>query len=70
MGLGGVDWSVLTRYVRGVFAELTDTGMDVLRAAAPGHLETVRDVLIDVLTLEQREQIANGLGEVARRLRA
>jgi DNA-binding MarR family transcriptional regulator len=54
--------------VRGVFAELTDKGMDVLRAAAPGHVQAVRDALIDVLTPEQRDHIAAGLGEVSRRL--
>jgi DNA-binding MarR family transcriptional regulator len=55
--------------VRGVFAELTDQGMDVLRAAAPGHVAAVRDALIDVLEPEQLDQMAVGLGEVARRLR-
>ncbi|MFC1418014.1 MarR family winged helix-turn-helix transcriptional regulator [Streptacidiphilus cavernicola] len=55
--------------VRGVIAELTDQGMDVLRRAAPGHVEAVREALIDVLTPEQRDHLAEGLGEVSRRLR-
>ncbi|MEY9964062.1 DNA-binding MarR family transcriptional regulator [Streptacidiphilus sp. MAP12-16] len=55
--------------VRGVFAELTDEGMDVLRRAAPGHVQAVREALIDVLTAEQRDHLAQGLGEVSRRLR-
>ncbi len=55
--------------VRGVIAELTDRGMEVLRQAAPGHVAAVRAALIDVLTPEQRDQIAQGLGEVSRRLR-
>jgi DNA-binding MarR family transcriptional regulator len=55
--------------VRGVIAELTDQGMDTLRQAAPGHVAAVRDALIDVLTPEQLEHIAAGLGEVTRRLR-
>jgi DNA-binding MarR family transcriptional regulator len=55
--------------VRGVFAELTDQGMDVLREAAPGHVAAVREALIDVLRPEQLDQMAAGLGEVARRLR-
>ena len=55
--------------VRGVIAELTDRGMEVLRQAAPGHVEAVREVLIDVLTPEQRDHLAQGLGEVSRRLR-
>jgi DNA-binding MarR family transcriptional regulator len=56
--------------VRGVFAEITDRGREVLRFAAPGHVEAVRQALIDVLTPEQLTHIAAGLGEVSRRLRA
>ena len=55
--------------VRGVIAQITDRGMEVLRAAAPGHVAAVRDALIDVLTPEQLDHLAVGLGEVARRLR-
>jgi DNA-binding MarR family transcriptional regulator len=55
--------------VRGVIAEMTDKGMATLRTAAPGHVAAVRDALIDVLEPEQLDQIAVGLGEVARRLR-
>lgn len=38
---------------RGQLAELTDAGYEVVRAAAPGHVETVRKYLIDQLTPEQ-----------------
>ncbi|MEZ0089124.1 MarR family winged helix-turn-helix transcriptional regulator [Streptacidiphilus sp. EB129] len=55
--------------VRGVFAELTDQGMEVLRMAAPGHVAAVREALIDALTPEQLNHVAAGLGEVSRRLR-
>ncbi|WP_441246815.1 MarR family winged helix-turn-helix transcriptional regulator [Kitasatospora sp. McL0602] len=55
---------------RGVFAELTAEGWRVLRAAAPGHVATVREVLIDVLSREQLAVLAEGLGEVSARLRA
>lgn len=55
--------------VRGVIAQLTDQGMDALRAAAPGHVAAVREALIDVLTPEQLDHLADGLGEVSRRLR-
>ncbi|MHA6765278.1 MarR family winged helix-turn-helix transcriptional regulator [Streptacidiphilus sp. PAMC 29251] len=55
--------------VRGVIAQLTDRGMEVLVRAAPGHVAAVRETLIDVLTPEQREHLAQGLGEVSRRLR-
>lgn len=42
---------------RGQFARLTDTGFAVLEAAAPGHVEQVRQALFDVLTPEQAEQL-------------
>ncbi|WP_424216668.1 MarR family winged helix-turn-helix transcriptional regulator (plasmid) [Streptomyces sp. BI20] len=55
--------------VRGVFAVLTDAGRARLEEAAPGHVATVREILIDVLTPEQLDALATGLGEVGRRLR-
>lgn len=39
---------------RGSFAELTDEGMAALRAAAPGHVETVRATLFDPLSPQQQ----------------
>lgn len=42
---------------RGQFAELTDAGFRVLEKAAPGHVNTVREHLFDVLTPEQLEQL-------------
>ncbi|MFX0578205.1 MarR family winged helix-turn-helix transcriptional regulator [Nocardia nepalensis] len=54
--------------IRGVTAVLTADGRHRLEEIAPGHVETVRRVLIDVLTPEQQQAIAAGLGEVARRL--
>ncbi len=47
---------------RGSFAVLTDAGFDVLVAAAPGHVEGVRQHLFDPLT---PEQVAT-LGEICR----
>lgn len=38
-------------------AELTDTGYEQLVAAAPGHVATVREYVIDVLTPEQLQQL-------------
>ncbi len=35
---------------RGQIAHLTDAGMDVLRAAAPGHVAEVRRLVFDHLT--------------------
>lgn len=55
--------------VRGVFAVLTDAGSAKLEEAAPGHVATVREILVDVLTPGQLEALADGLGEVGRRLR-
>jgi DNA-binding MarR family transcriptional regulator len=45
---------------RGAFAALTDSGFEVLRRAAPGHVEQVRSLLIDMLSPDQLEQ----LGEI------
>ncbi|CAN3979853.1 MULTISPECIES: MarR family winged helix-turn-helix transcriptional regulator [Streptomycetaceae] len=55
--------------VRGVFAELTDQGREMLREAAPGHVALVRELLIDVLSREQLAVLADGLGQVSARLR-
>ncbi|MBL1079282.1 MarR family transcriptional regulator [Nocardia sp. 2] len=55
---------------RGVTAELTTKGRRALEEAAPGHVTLVRDLLIDVLTPAQRTAIADGLAEVADRIRA
>jgi DNA-binding MarR family transcriptional regulator len=38
---------------RGAVCELTDAGMEAIRAAAPGHVEAVRSNLFDQLTPEQ-----------------
>ncbi len=48
---------------RGAFAVLTDEGFRVLAAAAPGHVEGVRQHLFDRLTPEQVEQL-RGIAEV------
>ncbi|MFQ6394462.1 MarR family winged helix-turn-helix transcriptional regulator [Nocardia sp. KC 131] len=54
--------------VRGVIAILTEHGRGRLEQIAPGHVATVRRVLIDMLTSEQQDAIADGLGTVAQRL--
>ncbi|GAA2326836.1 MarR family winged helix-turn-helix transcriptional regulator [Dactylosporangium salmoneum] len=38
---------------RGAFIVLTDHGMEILRAAAPGHVTAVREHFIDLMTEEQ-----------------
>ncbi|MCX4097833.1 MarR family winged helix-turn-helix transcriptional regulator [Nocardia sp. alder85J] len=55
--------------MRAVYAVLTDAGRRKLEQAAPGHVATVRELFIDVLTPEQLEVMATALGEVSRRLR-
>jgi DNA-binding MarR family transcriptional regulator len=47
---------------RGQNARLTDAGFAVLAAAAPGHVEIVRRLVIDALTPEQLAQLAT-IGE-------
>ncbi|HEY8718556.1 MarR family winged helix-turn-helix transcriptional regulator [Pengzhenrongella sp.] len=56
--------------VRGVYAVLTDKGRQLLERAAPGHVDAVRELLIDVLTRDQITAIADGLGEACRRMLA
>jgi DNA-binding MarR family transcriptional regulator len=46
---------------RATNARLTDAGWDKIVASAPGHVATVRDMVIDALTPEQITQ----LGEIA-----
>lgn len=42
---------------RATNARLTDTGWDTVVATAPGHVETVRSNVIDVLTREQIHEL-------------
>ena len=42
---------------RGQNARLTDTGFAVLAATAPGHVDTVRRLVIDALSPEQLAQL-------------
>jgi DNA-binding MarR family transcriptional regulator len=51
-----------------VYACLTDAGARLVEEAAPGHVALVRELLIDVLTREQLSALADGLGEVSRRM--
>jgi DNA-binding MarR family transcriptional regulator len=52
----------------GVLAEITPEGRVTLERAAPGHVEAVREILIDVLTPEERKAVADGLGRVRDRI--
>jgi DNA-binding MarR family transcriptional regulator len=53
---------------RGVIAELTDKGMNLLRAAAPTHVAGVRDHLIDLLTPEEHAALATMFERVLKHL--
>ena len=53
---------------RGFFAVLTDTGWERLVAAAPDHVASVREHLVDVLTPEQFQQLGDSCRLVAERL--
>ncbi len=50
---------------RGAWAVLTDEGFTALEAAAPGHVEAVRESLFDPLTPEQ----VTALGEISAAIR-
>lgn len=54
--------------VRVINAVITDAGRTRLAEVAPGHVELVRQVFVDVLDPAQRAVIADGLGKVADRL--
>lgn len=54
--------------VRAVWAVLTEQGAARLAGAEPGHVGMVRSLLVDVLTPEQLTVLADGLGEVNRRM--
>lgn len=54
---------------RGVFAELTEHGMAVLRAAAPTHVRGVRENLIDLLSDHEQRVLADVFERVLRHLR-
>ena len=53
---------------RATNARLTDDGHQVLVAAAPGHVSTVREHVIDALTPEQVSQLSEIAGAILRRL--
>ncbi|WP_420031506.1 MarR family winged helix-turn-helix transcriptional regulator [Streptomyces sp. cg28] len=53
---------------RATNARLTEAGQEKLAAAAPGHVETVRSNVIDALTPEQLDQLADIAGAVLERL--
>ncbi|GAA1636193.1 MULTISPECIES: MarR family winged helix-turn-helix transcriptional regulator [Brevibacterium] len=55
---------------RGVNCAMTDAGWDLLVAAAPTHVESVRSNLVDLLTPEEMATLGVAFGKVARHLTA
>lgn len=53
---------------RGVEAVLTDAGFDALAQAAPGHVASVREHLVDVLSGEQMQTLGEIFTILAQRL--
>lgn len=53
---------------RGAFIALTEQGRTAIEQAAPGHVETVRELLFDALTDEQVEAFGAIVGRVLERL--
>lgn len=51
---------------RGVNCVLTEDGFEFLRTAAPGHVQAVRDHLVDLLTDEQFRALGEAMAVVAR----
>lgn len=43
---------------RGAFIVLTDTGLETIKAAAPGHVNAVRTLFVDRLSPEQAQELS------------
>src|SRR3954447_22038111 len=55
---------------RGAFIVLTDAGRDAIEKAAPGHVDTVRQLVFDGLSEEQVAMLESFVGRVLARLRS
>lgn len=51
---------------RGVWAQLTDTGKELLDLAAPSHVNTVRDFFVDVIDPDDFEAVARAFAAVVK----
>jgi DNA-binding MarR family transcriptional regulator len=54
---------------RGAFAVITERGWDVLRSAAPGHVEDVREMFIDLMSPQEVAVVGQAMGIIAEKLR-
>ncbi|TFV90685.1 MarR family transcriptional regulator [Blastococcus sp. CT_GayMR16] len=53
---------------RGNLAVLTDTGWDVVRSVAPGHVDAVREAMFAPLTTEQTHALGEALQAIVEQL--
>ena len=53
---------------RVAFAQLTQKGFDLLKTAAPHHLESVRSLMIDLLSPAEIKAFASGFNKIANNL--
>ncbi|MGW3447729.1 MarR family winged helix-turn-helix transcriptional regulator [Streptomyces sp. NPDC001076] len=53
---------------RGVIATITSLGMELVDRAAPGHVSLVRELVIEALTDEQLDVLAEGFAGIQRRI--
>ncbi|GAB1511420.1 MarR family winged helix-turn-helix transcriptional regulator [Actinophytocola sp. KF-1] len=53
---------------RATRAVLTDAGMALVERAAPGHVTTVRELIVDALSAEQLAQLRGAYGQILTRL--
>lgn len=63
---GFVERRPCEHHERGVHAVLTDAGRAKLKSAVPGHLTTVRKLLIDNLTLQEQEVLTAALDKIVK----
>src|SRR5438445_7987424 len=54
---------------RGAFAAITEQGWDLIRAAAPGHVNDVRELFIDLMSPQEGAVVGQAMGILAGRLR-
>lgn len=55
---------------RVAFAQLTSKGFDLLKSAAPSHLESVRRLMIDLLSPAEIKAFASGFNKISENLNA
>ena len=53
---------------RGIVAVLTDSGWDIVRSVAPGHVDAVRGAMFDPLTAEETQAFGAVLETIMERL--